>query len=238
MAENLNKSIFGKIGGIRRIQLYGNPGTSEGRSKGGRTTVEFFKKNPEIARKKEFSIRKSINFPKRTELLAEFIGIMLGDGGFRNDYQITITYNRETDFKYANFIIDLIKKLFNIKPSLRYRVSCSGADIVVTSKNLVEFLLRQGLTMGNKYNNQIDMPFWIWENKKYYKACLRGLMDTDGSIYLHKYNVSGKYYQYPKLCFTSYCYPLLCSVAEIFKLLNYKFRIRKDKKRIYIEKKI
>ena len=41
-----------------------------------------------------------------------------------------------------------------------------------------------------------------------------GLMDTDGGVYLHKYKVNGKPYQYIKMCYTSHSKPLLYAVEK------------------------
>jgi hypothetical protein len=72
-----------RLGGLRRCELYGNPGTAEGRSKGGRRGCEFFRLHPEIARLRGFVTRKETKNPPRSGELANFIGIMLGDGGIR-----------------------------------------------------------------------------------------------------------------------------------------------------------
>ena len=51
--------------------------------------------------------------------LAEFMGIMLGDGFIKsNETQLGITLNSETDYLYAKYVSKLIKALFNLKPSI------------------------------------------------------------------------------------------------------------------------
>lgn len=74
-----------RLGALRRIELYGNPGTPEGRRKGGLNTQKKFRSDPRIAKRIGFILRKKIKYPKESPALAEFIGIMLGDGGVRND---------------------------------------------------------------------------------------------------------------------------------------------------------
>ena len=49
--------------------------------------------------------------PKKSEDLAEFIGIMLGDGGLTH-FQCTIYLNSQKERSYAKYIKNLIKKLF------------------------------------------------------------------------------------------------------------------------------
>jgi hypothetical protein len=218
----ISQSEKAKIGGLARVALYGNPGTIEGRSKGGSRTVRLFQDNPRLARKCGFIIRKKINYPKKSSQLAEFVGIILGDGCLPGNHQLTITFNRITDYGYSKYVCALIKRLFSVNFYIRDRKDSNGADIVVSSSNLVDFLLKQGLIFGNKVKNQVDIPKWIKEKMEYRLACLRGLMDTDGGLYLHKYTSNGKIYNYFKLCFTNCSKPLLNFVFTSLKRLNYK----------------
>lgn len=211
-----------KLGGLRRVKLYGNPGTAEGRSKGGKKTVQFFHLNPALAKTIGFVMRKEINYPERSPELAELIGIMLGDGGLPGNHQLTISFNYLTDKDYSRYICSIFEKLFSIGCSIHKRKNSNGADVVVNSSNLVDFLVKQGLVTGNKTRNQADIPSWIKGRAEYQIACLRGLVDTDGGLYTHKYRSNGKYYRYAKLCFTNHSGPLLNSVLTILTGLNFK----------------
>lgn len=53
---------------------------------------------------------KDIYRPKRDVKLAEFVGIMMGDGG-TSEYQIVITLHHIDDLEYSIFVAKLIKKL-------------------------------------------------------------------------------------------------------------------------------
>ena len=97
-----------RLGGLRRVELYGNPGTPEGRSKGGRRVCEFFRLHPDLARQEGFVTLKKIKKPPRSVELAKFIGIMLGDGGIRSKYQFTISFNYKTDREFAEHVVRLI----------------------------------------------------------------------------------------------------------------------------------
>lgn len=209
-----------RLGGLRRIELYGNPGTKEGRSKGGKKSTEFFRDNPAIAKERGFIVRKEIKRPSRSVELAKFIGIMLGDGGIRSKYQLTVSFNYKTDREFAKYVTGLIKRLFAVKYVILKRKGSLGADIVVSSARVVDFLLKQGLKVGNKIKNQVDIPEWIKRNDEFKKACLRGLVDTDGSLYCHRYKVNNKWYEYLKLDFTSCSKPLIRSAYVIFSNLG------------------
>jgi len=233
VAESMAQINKSRLGGLRRIELYGNPGTFQGRSKGGRKTVNLFRQNPSLARKVGFIIRKEIKYPDRSVELAELIGVILGDGGLPGNHQITITFNNKTDREYSLYLRGLLKKLFSIDYYIRYRKDNNGADIVISSSNLIDFLLKQGLTTGNKVTNQVDIPDWVHKKLEYQKACLRGLVDTDGSFYHHKYNSNGRQYKYLKLCFTNCSRPLLNSVFRIFKKLHFKAYLQGNHVSIY-----
>jgi len=169
---SLTLSERARLGGLRRHQLYGNPGTPEGRSKGGRHTCEFFRLHPHKARERGFGSLKEIKSPPQSAELAKLIGIMLGDGGIRSKYQFTVSFNYKTDREYAEHVGRLIKRLFAVEHIIHKRKDSLGADIVVSSANVVKFLLRQGLEAGNKVKNQIDIPAWIKNNIEFRKACL------------------------------------------------------------------
>jgi intein/homing endonuclease len=165
---------------------------------------------------------KQFTRPKRSQKLAEFIGIILGDGGI-SKYQMTITLNRKDDADYVKFVVDLIEKLFNIKCSLTTRES---VEVITISRiGIIAFCEKMGLQKGNKIKNQVDIPRWIKENKAYSIACLRGLIDTDGCVVKHQYQVKGKRYLYKKLAFSSRSKPLINSVRRVLNDLDLKSRI-------------
>ncbi|MDD5109230.1 MAG: LAGLIDADG family homing endonuclease [Candidatus Omnitrophica bacterium] len=203
-----------RLGALMRNKLYGNFGTPEGRKKGGFATIRKFTRSPELAKKSGLRIIKNIKCPKRGLQLAEFVGIVLGDGGLTN-YQLKITFNRDTDAEHADFMKELIKKLFKLTPKIISKKLDKGSDIVVYSKNLVEFLESNGLKRGNKVKNEVDIPFWIKQNNDFQLSCLRGLMDTDGSGYVYAHSINKKRYHNFALCFTNASGPLLRSVYTI-----------------------
>lgn len=174
------------------------------------------------------STPKSIHKPKKSELLAEFVGIMLGDGGISN-HQVFITLNFKADKEYIAFVVYLVKKLFRVEPSIYHRKFYSVDNIVVSRIELVNFLEQIGLRRGHKVNHQVDIPEWIKQNIKFQAACLRGLIDTDGCIFNHKYKVNGRKYNYKKLSFTSMSEPLRRSVFRFFSELGLHPRFAQSK---------
>lgn len=221
------------LGGKRRFELYGAPGTIESRRKGGINSSKKFLLNPEWAKKKGFAIRKKITYPDNSELLAEFLGILYGDGGVTK-YQVSVTFNKLIDKPYADYVVQLIKKLFSISPSINYRKIENAGNVVISSSNVVELLTRHGIKIGNK-TKWSNPPNWIWQEEKYKAAYLRGLMDTDGCVYHHKYKVNGKWYSFAKIAFTSYFAPLCETILRMLKSLNFSPKLYGN--RVYLYKR-
>ncbi|MCX6704929.1 MAG: LAGLIDADG family homing endonuclease, partial [Candidatus Woesebacteria bacterium] len=71
----------------------------------------------------------------------------------------------------------------------------------------------------------VGVPDWIQQKNEYRIACLRGLMDTDGGVFIHKYKVNNKYYSYRKICFTNRSVPLLRFVYDTLKELGLTAKI-------------
>ncbi|MBI2326952.1 hypothetical protein HYU92_01420 [Candidatus Curtissbacteria bacterium] len=200
-------------GAMVRFKLHGDLGTPEGRRRGG---LNGIKKRRVLG-----NLAKNINIPEENENLAEFIGILLGDGGLSN-FQCVIYLNSEVDEEYVFYVRDLIEKLFGLKPSLFRHKTQKVVRVMVSSINLIKYLEQKGLRRGNKVLLQVGVPEWILLKPEYIKACIRGLVDTDGCFAMHRYKVNGKLYSYPKIVFTNRSLPLLDFVHEGLRGLGYK----------------
>jgi hypothetical protein len=234
LSEYWSTKKAARLGAMRRYELYGNPGTLEGRRKGGLISSKKFHSDPEYAKRRSFKLRKRINYPKETSSLAEFVGIMLGDGGIRNSYQITISFSTETEKLYAKYIQLLINELFSLSSCIHLNKKFKAADIVVSSRSLVEFLEQKLENKKlNKNLSQSDVPNWILQNKDYRISCLRGLVDTDGGIYYHRYKINGKWYRYPRLSFSNTSLSLVNFVKKTLEELNFAPKIGRDKITLY-----
>lgn len=160
---------------------------------------------------------RPIREPEFSVNLAEMVGILLGDGGI-SKYQVVVTLNAVTDKEFIVYVAKLFKKLFGVAASIHQVRGTLAMNIVVSRTNLVKFCVEKlGLKIGNKVRQQVDIPDWIKGNKKFEIACVRGLVDTDGSIFTHRYKSNGKYYSYKKFDYTSVSRPLLRSAYEILK---------------------
>lgn len=199
-----------------------------GRAKGGKRSLQLRKKPLwalEGSKKGGTNSAKKFPIPEYSVKLAEFIGIMLGDGGVSSG-QISITLGYSTDKDYIHYVIDLISILFNAKASIFYPSDKDAAKIRVSGVNLVKVLKQLGLVEGNKIVQQIDIPQWIFKEESYMRACIRGLVDTDGCVH-RKVRRKSELIEYRSVgvTFCSASIPLQKSVINIFKLLNFRVSI-------------
>lgn len=179
------------------------------------------------------SHRKRIKIPQESVRLAEFMGIEFGDGGISNPWQMVITLNAEKDAEYARYVTKLIQGLFGINVADRKREERT-LQIVSSSTSLVDFLVEKGAVRGNKVKQHFDVPDWVRRDKKYEKAFVRGLVDTDGCLYVHRHTTKGIAYKNIGFCFTSGSQNLLNSVADIFRKFGIRPHITDGGRRIYL----
>lgn len=182
------------------------------------------------------SHRKVVILPEPSIELAEFFGIMMGDGGINNPWQANITLNSQADKEYAEYIVSLSEMLFGISPRVQRRKNSKALILSLASTTLVDYLIDLGLLRGNKLEQGLRMPEWILAIPDYRVACMRGLMDTDGCLYIHKHKVSGKPYQNIGLCFCSHSPELISQVSSIFEEFGIIPHISNQGRSIYLYK--
>ena len=119
-------------------------------------------------------------------MLAYIIGIALGDGNLSNPNGRAVRLRITCDTRYPLLIkkiVTALQKLFpNNKVSLVKGGKKSYLNISCYS-NQWESLLGWKAKQGNKCVQNVSIPEWIKQNKKFSINCLRGLIETDGSIY-------------------------------------------------------
>jgi transcriptional regulator with XRE-family HTH domain len=217
-----------KNGGVACLKKYGRiGGNSEYRKK---KWYEWWEREGKYKPHPIINTSFPIKKPKKSKNLAEFVGIVLGDGGI-TQYQVTISFHQKYEKEYRKFVVNLIKKLFGVPAGVHYDKKCLKVDLNISRVELVRFCTEKlGLRKGNKVKQQVDIPEWIKQNKLYSIACVRGLIDTDGCVFTHRYKVKGKLYNYKKLSFTNYSKPLRQFVFSILKNngLHPRFARRKD----------
>lgn len=119
---------------------------------------------------------------KRNLHLAEFYGIMLGDGCSQpKSYQITISGGTIDGTYITEYIPKLIWNIFSRKVRFR-KIVREGFDCLLASKAACDLMAKMEF-VSPKINCKILEKFFSDEDLL--KACVRGLFDTDGGLHRH-----------------------------------------------------
>lgn len=169
--------------------------------------------------------------------LAEIIGIMLGDGNIwskKGFYYVRVAGHLRDDREYLlNYVRPLFKKIFGIEMQIVEYENHSEMFLQKGSKDLVFTFLKYGLPQGSKIKNKVGIPGWIFNSKDYMRACIRGLIDTDGSVYC----ITGRPYTY--ISYRSFNPILRKTFQKAMGILGFKICkwTSKGKSQTYIAKK-
>jgi len=179
-------------------------------------------------------IKRGLVLPKSpSENLAEFIGILAGDGHVSfntKKYKILIIGNYFTDYDYFyNHTKTLIKNLFNINPKIIKKKNQNSLVLYFNSKGCVSYMENMGYY---KKLIKIIIPNWIKLNETYFLSFIRGLFDTDGSIFVSDKKGAPNY---PCIELTTICYDLANIVKNL--LLKKNFKVPKIRSYYYSHSK-
>ena len=128
--------------------------------------------------------------PKLNEDLAELYGAMIGDGCLSNylsNYEkreifCTLITGHTHDYHYYKKILQpIMLNEFGIKGCIRFRSDCNATRFETTFKSVFDFFKESGFPVGLKKN--LFIPNAIIHDNNLSIACIRGIFDTDGSIY-------------------------------------------------------
>ncbi len=181
-----------------------------GRCKGGKNSPKNIK---EIGQ---------INF---SENLAEVFGILLGgghiqryeDGNKIRCYSLIVAGNSHTDKDFVSvYVPSLFENVFGTKGSLFFSKDKNSVYYKIYGKRVVDFIISNGISSGNKKENNQKIPNWIKRNKKFLSKCIKGLIDTDGSVHL-----DSKFSKNIRISYSSYIPSLLNDVREALILLGF-----------------
>ena len=224
-------SKAGQKGGKSTIKLYGRvPGSEKTRLSAWKRWWEDSGRDKVIAISK-----KQVSFPEPSTTLAEFTGIMMGDGGL-SKHQICVTLNLKDDLEYSFFVGKMMEQLFAVKPSRNMRAGEKAICLVISRVDLVNYCHEHlNLPIGHKIRQGLFVPSWILNDKEYPKDFIRGLIDTDGCVVIEKHSIKGKVYSYIRLNITTYCEHLSSTVFSILTSLGFHPKMRRGGKSIQLE---
>lgn len=170
------------------------------------------------------------SFPK-SEDLAEFIGVILGDGNIssflRTERLIIVGNTNNMGFiKHYN---NLTFKIFNKKPTISKIKDTNAIRISLYQKFIAK---RLGIPTGNRYKYQFILPKWISKKRVYMIKLLKGLFEAEGSLSIHK-----KTYTY-NFQFKNINQSLLRTVTNGLIYLGYNPEVRIDSIRLRKRKEV
>ena len=159
--------------------------------------------------------------------LAEVYGALIGDGCLSTFYS---TYRKKQlylvmltghthDFKYyQETIMPIFIKEFGTKGYLAHRGEKRGncIDYVFWSKRIFSWFNDVGFPVGKKI--RLSIPKDIKNNNNLAIACVRGIFDTDGSIYSRyskQYKNHLKKYNYKNISFKMNSLEVIIQIKEI-----------------------
>lgn len=190
------KRNAGKMGGITTQKRGFRIGNFFSRRKGGYASLKTHQ-----LKKTGFKLLKECPVLSHSILSAELIAVIIGDGHLsQNQAQIYLDNLERT---YALYLQEKIQKLTLYKPSL-LQAKENLLNISLSGKAICAEIHRLGVEYGNKTKKQTHIPKWILEKKEFTQAFLKGLFDTDGSLYEDYHFINGKEYKHWNVAITSY----------------------------------
>ncbi len=144
--------------------------------------------------------------------LAELYGAMIGDGclskyysNYRNKYEFCfmITGHKHDEPYHRNILQPILFRNFGVNGNIRIRKDYNAVLFSTVNKNVFNFFKDLGFPIGLK-GNKLKIPKSILLNNKLSIACVRGIFDTDGTIYNRyskKYKNHYKRYSYKNIQF-------------------------------------
>lgn len=173
-----------------------------------------------IPHKIELGSITKINLNKNEDI-AELTCIFLGDGGMYlhkhlKKLELKVTLNRVDEQPYVDYVNKLFHNQFQCYLHVHPRKIGKTVDLRTGQSVIIDFFKSKGLLFGNKVENQVRVPNWIKNDRKYLKKGVKGLFDTDGSIWVNSQSKS------LHLGFRNASLPLASDFKEMCELLKIK----------------
>jgi len=174
---------------------------------------------------------------KYNKELAEFVGIMLGDGyiNYPKQPRIKITLNSITDKDYLIFVKNLLSNIFQVNIIEKQRKKQNAADLFIFNRNTIRLIINKIQLIPSPKWNRAIIPSWIFE-RGLEKYVIRGYFDTDGCVVITDNNGI----RYPRLEMKVSPSPMQEQFQTILRKYNFKFgthNIGKGKVRIQLNGK-
>jgi hypothetical protein len=163
--------------------------------------------------------RKPKPISEDPDLRAYIIGVAIGDGNLSNPNGRAVVLRISCDTKYQYLIEKISKSLNELLPSNKvgYAIKKGRCIDVVCSSNHWPNLLGWQAKLGSKFVQNVTIPRWVLCRKSYIINCLRGLIETDGSIYVDR--------GYKMVMFVTIIPKLAIDTLRMFHFLGFQARL-------------
>jgi hypothetical protein len=125
--------------------------------------------------------------------LCEFVGAIIGNGNLWTDgsrYRVELTGDPKLEVEYFKHFSAFSNDLFGKKP-YALRIHERGLRWRLQSKEAYIMLQTLGVLAGNGKSHKVTIPDLILKKGwAYSKWTVRGIMDTDGTLFFSKKNIS------------------------------------------------
>jgi len=168
---------------------------------------------------------------EKEEKIAEFIGIMLGDGSIgiyncragdnvKKHHQIKVTLDSRNK-EYIDYVANIMEEVLRAKPTRIFKKNENAVDIGLYSKEKVLYALNNlGLKISPKWD-KMEIPK-EYTSGRLALLVLRGLFDTDGSVTVFNNNCI----IYPRIEIRMCPSPAKNQVIKILNNNNFKYKIQ------------
>lgn len=127
-----------------------------------------------------------IEYPKfkPSEDLAEFIGVVLGDGNisrFPRTERLLLVGNANNP-GFINHYAKIVMELFRKKPTIMKAKYANALRLSIYQKHIAD---RLEIPTGDRSKLHIKIPRWIWNSNQYVIKLLKGFFEAEGSLSIH-----------------------------------------------------
>ena len=170
---------------------------------------------------------------KLNEGLAEFVGAFIGDGcmsryyvqkekRWRTAVLLTGHWNKDSSY-YIEEIKPVLEMNLGVSVRVYHRKDDDTVRCFVNGRKTIDFLRNLGFSFGEK-SSKVTIPETIFSNPSLNLSCLRGIFNTDGSVY-RRYSKQYKnhhrfYSQYKVIQFSSKSKKLLEQIKKVLISFN------------------
>lgn len=158
--------------------------------------------------------------------LAYVIGVALGDGNLSSPSKRATRLRITCDSTYPDIESEICNALKTLLPANKVSIVKGPRDSyfnISVYSNKLNTWMPWKVGHGSKFKQNARVPDWIFRSNIYVTACLRGLIQTDGSIYLDR--------GYKMVNFTNNIENLVQDVKAMIERLGYQPHLYKTNQR-------